>query len=41
LTAASGSRPGTALAGIADAGAPGAICAKDRCGVPKTPMINI
>jgi hypothetical protein len=40
--AASGSRAGTALDGIAAATVgPGAICANDRCGNPNTPMINI
>src|SRR5687767_5101433 len=44
---ASGSRAGTALAGTALAGiaavtvGPGAICANDLCGVPKTPIMNI
>jgi hypothetical protein len=40
--AGSGSRAGTARDGIAAATVgPGAICANDRCGNPKTPMINI
>src|SRR5688572_18119172 len=39
---ASGSRAGTALAGIAAVTVgPGAICANDLCGVPKTPIMNI
>src|SRR5215208_8158465 len=42
LLTASGSRAGTALAGMAAVTVgPGAICANDLCGVPKTPIINI